>query len=244
VIGIKNDDGIFIKAILAKLLQHLPYFPVHDGIIAVHPGNIPPDNWIIRVIGWYFYAVGMDDPWFIFPGPDLGFMAAYEIEDGKERFAIRTVSPVCCPAGFIPGRFGGPELVIFLGIIGAVIPGRPKVFGKAPYIGWRGAFVRGNLKRVRYIFHPAGVCRAHVVSSHAARIHSRDKGIAVGRTDPGNSIHTGEPYAFCSQLIQVRGYGHGISVAAQERAYILADKAKDIGPFVPACWSAAAGEPP
>ena len=159
VVAVVKDDRVFRQTGLGQLLEISPGAFVHhgDAIVVLRP--ILAHFGRVRMIRRHAYLFGiMNGKLRINLVSDLAFVANGMIEDRKKRLIAGAVFPMRLAATLIPHLPFLAEIVVFLGIVGAVIPGLTQVIGV-------------HLESRRQ----TGIA-AHVLGARARRIQSADQG--------------------------------------------------------------------
>ena len=123
------------------------------------------------------------------------------------------MTPMRFRAGLVPDLARLGDVVVFLGVVRAVISGGSQILRKQPPTGRQ-----TNLA-------------SHVLSTEAGRMHAGDDRRARrstdGRIGPAASIDR----AAARERVQMRSRGVGIAIAAQVRAVIFTGQPDDVRPF-------------
>jgi hypothetical protein len=104
------------------------------------------------------------------------------------------------------------ELVVRLGVVGAVIAGAAQVCGEAAHVGRRRVFA------------------AHVAGAERRRVHARDEARAAWSAHGADGEGAGVTHAFGGQPVEVGRAGLGVSVAPEVGARVLAGDPQNVGP--------------
>jgi hypothetical protein len=125
------------------------------------------------------------------------------------------------------------ELVVLLGVVGAVVARRTQLLGKAADEGGWQTFVAGDLFVGFGILcdgSRAGVAVAHLHGADAGAEHAGDQRGAGRCTDRRGGEGVLVDDAFAGQPVEIRCRDGGVTVGADPRAHVLDRKPKDIGP--------------
>jgi hypothetical protein len=137
VVRVEKDNRIGGQSLVLQLVQPFPHQTIHQGNEIVQAGPVLADLGQIRMIGRELNRIGIDpgrrgDLFALYVPVDtlalqLAFMGDGDIEDGEEGLARRSIPVVSRLAGLIPDRRVAREVrvVIFLAVVGAVIPRVP-----------------------------------------------------------------------------------------------------------------------
>ena len=149
----------------------------------------------------------------VFRRGDPALVAGRRVEDGEERLTGRPVPVVGPAAALVPGVAGVGDVVIGLGIVGAVVAGVAEVLGvEADRSGMR--------TRLRWCWMPSD-----------DGVHPGDQGAPGRRADRGVGEGVPEADALGRQPVEVRRLGERVAVAAEVRAVVLAGDPEDVRPI-------------
>ncbi len=185
-------------------------------------GQIPPDDVGIRVVRRHFDAGRVRDQRSVGPRPDLALVGRHEIEHRKEGLALGAIPPVGRGARFVPDRPRLSELVIRLGVVGAIVAGGAQILGESLDLRRRNREIGRGHVPLRF---RGG---AHVMGSDRALIHPGDDGGPTRRADARRGKGTCEPAAVRCQTVQGRRAGQGVGVTSQPRAEVLGRDPQDV----------------
>ena len=128
MVAVEDHRGLFVQTIFFKLGQHLTYLTVKFLQVAIVCSQVHPNLTFIREQRWNDNVVGRDVAWTVSSFPNLGFVTDIEIENGKKWGSLRTVSPMGIFGRGIPSKGRGEEIIVFLGVVGAIHALHPQMF--------------------------------------------------------------------------------------------------------------------
>ena len=142
-------------------------------------------------------------------------MTHLQIEHRKERLVFMgAIVPVRCLGRFVPDVILIPvEVVVGLGIIGAIVTGPTQVFGKT-----------ANMVR-------QGDPGSHMVGTNGDRILSGNDSRATGSTHSMARKGVGVPHAFGRQFVKIGSCSPRVAVTPKVRANVFTADPQNIGAF-------------
>ncbi len=145
---------------------------------------------------------------------DLALVACREVEDGEERLIlVGSVSPMPFPATFIPYLTFLAEVVIFFGLVRAVVAELTQVSGVHLVAG-------GQARHA-----------AHVLCACRGWVHARDNRCAGGSAHWSVGDGPGVDHALFCQGVEVGCGGIIVSVATKVRSVVFARYPEYVGQF-------------
>ena len=129
VIAVVENDGVVGDSGSFQFLELSPDLSIHLGQLVMVLGPVFAHFGVVRMVGGHAHLgriMNLD----VGASADLAFVAHGVVEYGEERLLlVGTIFPMSFPATFIPHLTFLAQVVIFLGLICAVVPKLSEVGG-------------------------------------------------------------------------------------------------------------------
>ena len=137
MIAVVKNDGVVFQSGILQFLELRPDLCVHLGDLVMVLGPILAHLRMIGVIGGDTHFGRIVDLR-VRAFADSAFVTGREVEDSEERLIlVGTVSPMPFPSTFIPYLTFLAEVVIFFGVVRAVVAELTQVRGIHLVLGWQ-----------------------------------------------------------------------------------------------------------